>query len=145
MAYVGECGNEPSGSINAWDFLTSSTPVIFSKMTLLHGVIQSVSQLTFLDITSKLYAVAIFVNSPTHSIYYVKYMHLYFPRFLTYHHERQSYRKHPQCYHILKLTHKKHYSPEWLSFSSISYRPQFQDYAQQLLVLSIFLTTLSAK
>jgi len=46
-------------------------------------VSQSVSQLAFLDMTSKLYAVALFVSSPIHSIYYVKYMHIYFPHFIT--------------------------------------------------------------
>ena len=33
-----ECGNEPLGSINAGNFLTSCKPVSFSRRTLLHGV-----------------------------------------------------------------------------------------------------------
>jgi hypothetical protein len=33
-----ECGNEPSGSINARNFLTSYKPVSFSRRTLLDEV-----------------------------------------------------------------------------------------------------------
>ena len=33
-----DCGNEPSGSINAGNFLTSRKLVSFSRRTLLHGV-----------------------------------------------------------------------------------------------------------
>ena len=35
-----ECGNEPSGSINAWNFLNSWGPLTFSGRTCLHGVIR---------------------------------------------------------------------------------------------------------
>jgi hypothetical protein len=40
VAETSECGNEPSGSINAGNFLTSCKPVSFSRSTLLHGVIK---------------------------------------------------------------------------------------------------------
>jgi hypothetical protein len=33
-----ECDNEPSGSINAGNFLTSCKPVSFSRRTVFHGV-----------------------------------------------------------------------------------------------------------
>jgi hypothetical protein len=33
-----ECGEEPSGSVNAVNFLTSCKPVSFSRRTLLLGV-----------------------------------------------------------------------------------------------------------
>jgi hypothetical protein len=33
-----ECGDEPLGSINAGNFLTSCKPVSLSRRTLLHGV-----------------------------------------------------------------------------------------------------------
>jgi hypothetical protein len=33
-----ECGNEPSGSTKYGVFLTSCTPVSFSRRTLFHGV-----------------------------------------------------------------------------------------------------------
>jgi len=38
MADACECGNEPSGSVNAGIFLTSCKPVSFSRRTLRHGV-----------------------------------------------------------------------------------------------------------
>ena len=38
MAGTCECGNEPSDSINAGNFLTSRERVGFLKMTLLHEV-----------------------------------------------------------------------------------------------------------
>ena len=38
LAQVRECGNEPSGSKNAGNFLTSLKPVSVSRRTLLHGV-----------------------------------------------------------------------------------------------------------
>ena len=38
MACACECGDEPSGSINAANFLTSCRLVSFSRRTLLHGV-----------------------------------------------------------------------------------------------------------
>ena len=41
MADACECGNVPSGSVN---FLTSCTPVSFSRRTLHHGVRKQVSK-----------------------------------------------------------------------------------------------------
>ena len=41
MAGTCKCGNEPSGSINAGNFLTSWEPVSFPRRTLLHGVSKS--------------------------------------------------------------------------------------------------------
>jgi hypothetical protein len=38
VAEACECGDEPSGSINAGNFLTSCKPVSFSRRTLHHGV-----------------------------------------------------------------------------------------------------------
>ena len=42
MACACECGDEPSGSINAGNFLTSCRPVSFSRRTLRHGVSKQV-------------------------------------------------------------------------------------------------------
>ena len=45
-----ECGNEPSGSTNSGNFLTSCKPVSFSRRTLLHGVSKKVYQCVTVNI-----------------------------------------------------------------------------------------------
>ena len=41
-----ECGNEPSGSINAGNFLTSWEPVSFSRRTMPHAISKKFSTVT---------------------------------------------------------------------------------------------------